>query len=69
MNVKSLANQLSLLSAIIHRSKDCPEIPQLSDEWEASSEMIMQAAAVLEKIPLVLDTNVSTTGIVADCHQ
>lgn len=63
MNVKSLADQLSLLSVIIHHSKDCPEIPQPSDEWGASSEMIMQAAAVLEKIPLVQDTHVDAPEV------
>lgn len=68
MNAKSLADQLSLISTIIHRAKDCPEIPQQPDEWGASSEMIMQAAAVLEKIPVVQDANVSVAApaVVAD---
>lgn len=78
MNAKSLADQLSLISTIIHRAKDCPEPSQSSDEWSRpewsrsewspSSEMIMQAAAVLEKIPVVQDVNVSVAApaVVAD---
>ncbi|MGD1890208.1 MAG: hypothetical protein ACFB15_06375 [Cyclobacteriaceae bacterium] len=69
MNAKSVADQLSLLSTIIHHAKDCPKIPQPSEEWESYSEMVMQAAAVLEKIPHVQDPEVRVThSALADCR-
>jgi len=69
MNAKSIADQLSLLSSIIHHAKDCPKIPQSSEEWDSYSEMVVQAAAVLERIPLVQDTPVSAaSAVIADCR-
>ena len=65
MNAKSIADQLSLISTIIHQSKDCPEVPQKVEERGTIPEAVIQAAAVLEKIPLVQDTNVDATSAVA----
>ena len=55
MNQQSLVNQLSFISTIISHAKVCTEMAQPSDDWNPSAEMVIQAAAVLDKIPHVQD--------------